>query len=137
MPDSAAVGGADGAVPDLDASAGPGSLGLSLIAHASVSRSTCGTAESAWLISANSRSGDRVWRRMTAAVLTAAGLSFIGFGAVFPVPELGLLISTGRNRVFQAPWLVTLPGLAIFVFVLGFNLFGDGLRDLLDPRLRE
>jgi peptide/nickel transport system permease protein len=72
-----------------------------------------------------------------AAVLTAAGLSFIGFGAVFPVPELGLLISSGRNRVFQAPWLVTLPGIAIFVFVLGFNLFGDGLRDLLDPRLRE
>jgi peptide/nickel transport system permease protein len=72
-----------------------------------------------------------------AAVLVAAGLSFIGFGALFPVPELGLLISTGRQKVFTAPWLVTLPGLAIFVFVLGFNLFGDGLRDLLDPRLRE
>jgi peptide/nickel transport system permease protein len=71
------------------------------------------------------------------AVLVASGLSFIGFGALYPVPELGLLISTGRNRVFSAPWLVTLPGIAIFVFVLGFNLFGDGLRDLLDPRLRE
>jgi peptide/nickel transport system permease protein len=70
-------------------------------------------------------------------VLLAAGLSFIGFGAEPPTPEWGLLINEGISLVETAWWLVTLPGMMIFIFVLGFNLFGDGLRDILDPRLRQ
>lgn len=70
-------------------------------------------------------------------VLTAAALSFIGFGALPPTPEWGLLINEGTALVGTAWWLVTLPGIMIFIFVLGFNLFGDGLRDILDPKLRQ
>jgi len=70
-------------------------------------------------------------------VLTAAGLSFIGLGASPGTAEWGLLISMGRTYIFQAWWYVFFPGLAIVLFVLGFNLLGDGLRDVMDPKLRR
>lgn len=70
------------------------------------------------------------------AILEAAALSFLGLGAEFPTPEWGLMLGEERNSVFNAPHLVFFPGLAIMLTVLSFNLFGDGLRDALDPRLR-
>ena len=73
---------------------------------------------------------------MGGAILTAAGLSFIGFGAQIPTPEWGVLISDGRKYVSTQPWLPLFPGLAILFTVAAFNLIGDGLRDALDPRLR-
>jgi peptide/nickel transport system permease protein len=73
----------------------------------------------------------------SAAVLSAAALSFLGLGAQPPTPEWGLMLSTGRNYITRAPWLVVGPGVAIFLTVMAFNLFGDGLRDLLDPRQRQ
>lgn len=73
---------------------------------------------------------------MGGIILTAAGLSFIGFGAQPPTPEWGLMISEGRNYIPGQWWVSTFPGLAISLFVLGFNLLGDGIRDVLDPRLR-
>jgi peptide/nickel transport system permease protein len=69
-------------------------------------------------------------------ILTAAGLSFIGFGAQIPSPEWGRLISDGRTYVNTQPWLPFFPGFAILLTVAAFNLIGDGLRDALDPRLR-
>ncbi|GIO26639.1 nickel transporter permease [Ornithinibacillus bavariensis] len=71
------------------------------------------------------------------AILDAAGLSFLGLGAQPPTPEWGAMLSDGRAAIQHAPWVVAFPGLAIFLFVLGFNLFGDGLRDALDPKLKE
>jgi ABC-type dipeptide/oligopeptide/nickel transport system permease subunit len=73
---------------------------------------------------------------IAAAILSAAALSFLGLGAEFPTPEWGLMLGEERNSVFNAPHLVFFPGLAIMMTVLSFNLFGDGLRDALDPRLR-
>ncbi|MCD6483700.1 MAG: ABC transporter permease [Candidatus Odinarchaeota archaeon] len=70
-------------------------------------------------------------------LLTAAGLSFIGLGAPPGSAELGRMISEGRQYLTTAYWTVLFPGLAIFFVVLGFNLLGDGLRDVLDPRLRR
>ncbi len=70
------------------------------------------------------------------AILTAASLSFIGLGAQPPQPEWGAMITIGRNYIQQYWWMATFPGLAILLTVIGFNLFGDGLRDSLDPRLR-
>lgn len=70
------------------------------------------------------------------AILETAALSFIGMGAQPPDPEWGSMLAAERNQVFSAPHLVFLPGLAIMLTVLGFNLMGDGLRDALDPRLR-
>ena len=70
------------------------------------------------------------------AILSAAALSFLGLGAEYPKPEWGLMLSEERNSVFNAPFLVFFPGLAIMMTVLSFNLIGDGLRDALDPRLR-
>jgi len=70
-------------------------------------------------------------------VLTAATLSFIGFGAQPPVPEWGAMISVGRNFIRDYWWYPTFPGLAILVTVMGFNLLGDAVRDALDPRLRR
>ena len=67
------------------------------------------------------------------AILTVAGLSFIGFGAQPPTPEWGLMVSEGRNFLATQWWIPTMPALAILAVVLGFNLAGDGLRDLLDP----
>ena len=70
------------------------------------------------------------------AILTAAGLGFIGFGAQPPTPEWGAMVSETRNYLAQAPWASSAPALAILLTVLAFNLLGDGLRDVLDPRGR-
>lgn len=75
--------------------------------------------------------------RFGGALLTGAGLSFIGLGAQPPSPEWGAILSTGRMYMYQAPWITVFPGLAIAVFVLGVNMLGDGLRDVLDPRLSK
>ena len=69
------------------------------------------------------------------AILDAAALSFLGLGAQPPTPEWGAMLGAERNQVFTAPHLVFLPGIAIALTVLAFNLLGDGLRDALDPRL--
>lgn len=71
------------------------------------------------------------------AMLDAAGLSFLGLGAQPPLPEWGAMLSGAQTYIQLAPWVVTFPGLAIMIAILGFNLLGDGLRDLLDPRLRR
>jgi peptide/nickel transport system permease protein len=73
---------------------------------------------------------------MGTAVLQAAALGFLGLGAQPPTPEWGAMLSEGRQYIQNAPHVAAFPGLAIFVLVLGFNLFGDGLRDLLDPSLK-
>ncbi|MYD93882.1 MAG: ABC transporter permease subunit [Chloroflexi bacterium] len=70
-------------------------------------------------------------------ILGIAGLSFLGLGAQPPTPEWGAMLSDARPHLQTAPHLILLPGAAIFVAVLGFNLLGDGLRDLLDPRIRR
>ena len=69
-------------------------------------------------------------------IVETAGLSFLGLGASPPTPEWGSMLATGRQYMLTAPWITTFPGLAILVTVVAFNLVGDGLRDLLDPRLR-
>jgi peptide/nickel transport system permease protein len=74
--------------------------------------------------------------RIATAILTAASLSFLGLGAQPPTPEWGAMLSDGRAYLAIAPHVATIPGLAIVITVLAFNLFGDGLRDALDPRLR-
>jgi ABC-type dipeptide/oligopeptide/nickel transport system permease subunit len=71
------------------------------------------------------------------AIVEVAALSFLGLGAQPPTPEWGSMLSSERNQVFTAPHLVFIPGLAITLVVLGFNLLGDGLRDALDPRLNR
>ncbi|MEW5866252.1 MAG: oligopeptide ABC transporter permease [Bacillota bacterium] len=71
------------------------------------------------------------------AIMSEAGLSFLGLGAQPPTPSWGQMISIGRGYLRFAPWFSVYPGLAIMVTVLAFNLFGDGLRDALDPRLRD
>jgi ABC-type dipeptide/oligopeptide/nickel transport system permease subunit len=71
------------------------------------------------------------------AILSSAGLSFLGLGAQPPTPEWGLMIASSKQFITSAWWVVTLPGIAILLAVLGFNLLGDGLRDILDPRLRD
>jgi peptide/nickel transport system permease protein len=70
------------------------------------------------------------------SILSVAGLSFIGFGAQPPFPEWGVMISEGRNYIATQWWLATCPAIAMLLVVAGFNLLGDGLRDVLDPRLR-
>jgi ABC-type dipeptide/oligopeptide/nickel transport system permease subunit len=72
---------------------------------------------------------------IASAILSAAALSFLGLGASPPTPEWGLMLGEERNSVFNAPHLVFIPGVAIMLTVLSFNLLGDGLRDALDPRL--
>jgi peptide/nickel transport system permease protein len=71
------------------------------------------------------------------AILIAAALGFLGLGAQPPLPEWGTMLSVGRNYIYNAPWLSVLPGVAILFTVLGFNLLGDGLRDLLDPHTKK
>jgi peptide/nickel transport system permease protein len=71
------------------------------------------------------------------AILTAAALSFLGFGAGPGTAEWGRMVSDSRSYFMNYPWMMVFPGLAIFITVLGFNLLGDGLRDILDPRLRR
>jgi peptide/nickel transport system permease protein len=71
------------------------------------------------------------------AVLLESALSFLGLGAQPPEPSWGNMLNTGRGFMAQAPWLSIVPGMALFFCVLGFNLLGDGLRDMLDPHLRD
>lgn len=71
------------------------------------------------------------------AVLLESALSFLGLGAQPPDPSWGNMLSTGRGFMAQAPWLSIVPGMAMFICVLGFNLLGDGLRDIFDPHMRE
>jgi peptide/nickel transport system permease protein len=71
------------------------------------------------------------------ALLTEAGLSFLGLGTQPPAPSLGLMLSESRNLMQHAPWLMLFPGLTIMLGILGFNLTGDALRDILDPRTEE
>ncbi len=74
--------------------------------------------------------------RVAIAILNGAGLSFLGLGPQPPTPEWGAMLSSGRTYLRVAPWVATYPGFAIMLVVLGFNVFGDGLRDALDPRLK-
>jgi len=76
----------------------------------------------------------RLTMNMAGIILTAAGLGFLGLGAQPPIPEWGAMISAGRRYMLECWWLVTMPGAAIMVVSLAFNLFGDGMRDVLDPR---
>jgi peptide/nickel transport system permease protein len=71
---------------------------------------------------------------MAGIILTAAGLGFLGLGAQPPMPEWGAMIASGRKFLLDQWWVATIPGIAIFVVSLGFNLLGDGLRDVLDPK---
>ena len=71
------------------------------------------------------------------AILTEAGLSFLGFGVPPPHATWGNILSDGKRFIFDAPWLTYIPGLSILVVVLAFNLFGEGLRDALNPKLRK
>ncbi|GHI00659.1 ABC transporter permease subunit [Neobacillus kokaensis] len=75
--------------------------------------------------------------RLGTAILTAASLSFLGLGAQPPSPEWGAMLSGGRDYLNTAPHVTFFPGLAIFLTVLAFNLFGDGLRDALDPKIKD
>ncbi|HIP37872.1 MAG TPA: ABC transporter permease [Desulfocapsa sulfexigens] len=76
----------------------------------------------------------RVTLDMAGIILTAAGLGFLGLGAQPPSPEWGAMISAGRKFILDHWWVATMPGLAIFIVSLAFNLLGDGLRDVLDPK---
>jgi peptide/nickel transport system permease protein len=76
----------------------------------------------------------RVTLDMAGIILTAAGLGFLGLGAQPPQPEWGAMIASGRNYLIDQWWVAAMPGFAIFVVSLGFNLLGDGLRDVLDPK---
>ena len=71
---------------------------------------------------------------MASIILTAAGLGFLGLGAQAPLPEWGAMISEGRRYMLDSWWLVAAPGGAILLVSLAFNLLGDGLYDVLDPR---
>ena len=71
------------------------------------------------------------------AILDAAALGFLGLGAQPPYPEWGAMLASARDHIESAPWVVTLPGLAILLTVIAINLVGDGLRDALDPRLKN
>ena len=72
-----------------------------------------------------------------AMMMELAGLSFLGFGSQPPAPEWGLMLNEGRQQLQTAPWLMFFPGLAIFLTVVVFNLWGDSLRDVLDPRQED
>jgi peptide/nickel transport system permease protein len=71
---------------------------------------------------------------MAGIILTAAGLGFLGLGAQPPTAEWGAMVSTGRDVILDQWWVATIPGIAIFIVSLGFNLLGDGLRDVFDPK---
>jgi peptide/nickel transport system permease protein len=71
---------------------------------------------------------------MSGTILVAAGLGFLGLGAQPPQPEWGLMVAAGRQYVLDQWWVATIPGIAIFIASLGFNLLGDGLRDVFDAR---
>ena len=74
---------------------------------------------------------------VSSAIIEAAALGFLGLGAQPPTPEWGAMVGDGREFIRSEPWIVTLPGLAILVTVISINLFGDGLRDALDPKLKR
>ena len=74
--------------------------------------------------------------RIATAVLTAAGLSFLGLGAQPPTPEWGAMLTNARTYMVTAPHTIMAPGITILLTVLGLNLLGDGIRDVLDPRLK-
>ncbi len=74
---------------------------------------------------------------LASAILYAAALGFLGLGAQAPTPEWGVMLSDARSAMLTAPWVITFPGIAIILCVLGFNLLGDGLRDSLDPRQKR
>jgi peptide/nickel transport system permease protein len=78
----------------------------------------------------------RVTLDMAGIILTAAGLGFLGLGAQPPLPEWGAMVAAGRDFILEQWWVATMPGIAIFIVSLGFNLLGDGLRDVLDPKQR-
>ncbi len=78
----------------------------------------------------------RVTLDMSGIILTAAGLGFLGMGAQPPTPEWGTMIASARGYILQQWWVPTIPGLAILIASLAFNLFGDGMRDVLDPKQR-
>jgi len=71
------------------------------------------------------------------AIIETAALGFLGLGAVPPTPEWGTMLADSRSYIQVAPWTVVIPGIAIMLVVLGFNLFGDGLRDALDPKMKD
>ncbi|MET3897470.1 peptide/nickel transport system permease protein [Devosia sp. UYZn731] len=71
------------------------------------------------------------------ALLTESGLSFLGLGTQPPAPSLGVMLAESKSMMTRAPWLMVFPGLTIMLAILGFNLFGDALRDILDPRTQE
>ncbi len=71
------------------------------------------------------------------AITTAAGLGFLGLGVQPPTPEWGMMLGEAKNYIFSHPYMITFPGLAIFIAIVGLNLIGDALRDSLDPRLKE
>jgi dipeptide transport system permease protein len=73
----------------------------------------------------------------SSAILETAALGFLGLGVQQPIPEWGTMLSSARDYIQRAPWVVTMPGLAILVSVLSINLMGDGLRDALDPKLKR
>lgn len=75
--------------------------------------------------------------RIATAILTASGLSFLGLGAQPPTPEWGAMLSEGRNFMKESPHVVLFPGLMIVTVVIAFNIFGDGLRDALDPKMKK
>jgi peptide/nickel transport system permease protein len=79
----------------------------------------------------------RIIFSIATAILEAAALSFLGLGAQPPSPEWGAMLSDARSSLQKAPWVATFPGLAIIFGVLGFNLLGDGLRDALDPKMKN
>lgn len=74
---------------------------------------------------------------LSSAILSAAGLSFLGLGVQPPSPEWGSILASGRNYINRAPWILIFPGLAICLTVMAFNLIGDGVRDLTDPKNRR
>jgi len=70
------------------------------------------------------------------AILAEATLSFLGLGAPPPAPSWGNILSDARNFMLDSPWMTVSPGIAVTLAVVGFNMFGDGLRDVLDPRMK-
>ena len=105
--------------------------------------SDMGAAESKYLPSSTplrripSRSTTSAPRRMRCAIIGASSLSFLGLGVIPPAPEWGAMLSEGRNFVRGYPYITVFPGLAIMITVLALNMFGDGLRDAMDPKLRR
>jgi len=78
-----------------------------------------------------------VTMRIGTAILAASGLSFLGLGASPEMPEWGVMLSSGRDYLGTSSHVVIMPGIAIFLTVLAFNLIGDGLRDVLDPKIKN